>query len=176
VQRERVFLGQRGDCIQFCERISRPGFGRLSNAERAHLRRVNVEMLAEYNRDCVEIEFPIFARNSEEFAASGKKFWRAAFVGVDVGAIMTDRALVWSAQLGERKRVRGGAVEDEKGFAVGLKNVAQLFLQLAGPTIGSVGNFGGAVGFEKRMARLGTDSRRVIAREVVAIGDRHSVP
>ena len=67
-----MFLRQVDDRIQFRERVNSPGFGRLGDAERAHLGRMHVEMLSENNRDRVEIEFPIFPRNGEELAAAGK--------------------------------------------------------------------------------------------------------
>jgi hypothetical protein len=137
---------------------------------------MHVEMLSENNRDRVEIEFSIFPRNGEEFTATGKEFRRSAFVGMDVSALMTDRALEWAAKLGEGKRVGGGAVENEKRFAVGLKNFAKLFAQLVGPTVSGVGDFGLVVRFEKRAPRFRTNSCGIIAREVVAIWDRHSVP
>src|SRR2546423_9533438 len=94
----------------------------LRQTERMRLRRVNVGMPRESGSDVVQVKLAIIACRQNQFCSAGKKFRRATFVGQAVRAFVTNHAVVRAAQMRERQCVRSSAVENEKYFAVLLKN------------------------------------------------------
>ncbi|MOA27404.1 hypothetical protein D3C78_1482810 [compost metagenome] len=105
----------------------------------------------------------------QEFRAVGEKFRRAAFVGLDVGGLGADHAVVALAQRGQRQGVGRGAVEGEEHFAVGLEQVAKVIRSAGGPLVVTVGPLVPVVGLGHRGPGLRADSGVVVAGELLGV-------
>ena len=53
---------------------------------------------------------------------------------------VTDHAVIGAAKMGQRERIRGGAVENQEDRAVDLKNLLDAFNRTTAPLIVSIGN------------------------------------
>ncbi|MCY1182867.1 hypothetical protein D9M73_234490 [compost metagenome] len=105
----------------------------------------------------------------QEFRAVGEEFRRAAFIGLDVGGLGADHAVVALAQRGQRQGVGRGAVEGEEHFAVGLEQVAEVIRSAGGPLVVAVGPLVPVVGLGHRGPGLRADSGVVVAGELLAL-------
>src|SRR5204863_6447156 len=108
----------------------------------------------------------------DQLRAAGKKFRRPTFVRLTVRALVANDAVIRTAQMRERERVRGGAVEDEKDLAVLLKNLADTRDDAPSPSVVAVGNLGVSIRFRESSPRRRTNARGVIARKVVTFRRR----
>ena len=101
--------------------------------------------------DIAQIQFPVFARRRDQLGASGEKFRRATFIGLAVGPLVANYAVIRAAQMREGERVGGSAVENEEDFAVLLENFADPRDNAPGPSVVTVGNFRVSIRFRERV-------------------------
>jgi len=73
--------------------------------------------------DGFDCKFAVGSRDGNELAA-GELFWRAAFVGVDVGHGGTDHGMERVAKGLQAKAIGGGAVEDDEDLRRHRRNAA----------------------------------------------------
>src|SRR5205085_3237355 len=117
--------------------------------------------------DITQVQFPVGAGGWNQLRAAGKKFWRAAFIRLAVGALVANHAVVRAAEMSERERIGRGAVEDEKNFAVVFENLPDAFDDATGPFVVAIGNLRMRVRSGESGPRRRTDPRGVITRKVV---------
>ena len=89
--------------LKFVRRINCPQLRRLGHAQRADPGRMHIAVSGQHLGRCREIEPAVFAPDGQQFGAAGKKLRRAAFVRLDVGALMTKDALKRPAKLREAR-------------------------------------------------------------------------
>ncbi|MNJ55744.1 hypothetical protein D3C77_512620 [compost metagenome] len=83
----------------------------------------------------------------EQFRAVGEELRGATFVGLDVGGLRADHAVIALAQRRQRQGVGGGAVEGEEHFAVGFEQFAKVLGSPGCPLVVAVGAVVTLVGF-----------------------------
>src|SRR5207244_10012575 len=97
-------------------------------------------VMAGKQRFCLaDVNFAIGAADQKQFRSSGEKFRRAAFVGLNVGMLVTDHALERLAQLRERQRVRRRAGENKINIAVGLEDFTDPIARARSPPVLAIG-------------------------------------
>src|SRR6185295_3954795 len=98
----------------------------------------------------------------------GKKFRRAALVGLDVRDLVTKNAVIGLAGRGERERVGSGAVEDEEDLTMRLEDLADQVGGAGGPGIVAVTDRMALIGFRQRCPGFGTDAGVIVAGKMAA--------
>src|SRR5437868_181953 len=164
---KRMLVGKLANSFDLASLVNRAEFSRLRDTQDPQLRRMNIGMPKERCGDVVEVELPIRAGSRNEFGAAGKKFGRAAFVSLAVRAFVANHAMIRAAKMGQRERVSGRAVENQKDFAVPFENLAYSLDDASGPLVVAVGNVGPGIRFRESRPRRRTNRCRVIARKVV---------
>lgn len=154
-----------GEGAEFGGRVERAVLGGLSDGDGSGFGKVNAVTADESGGDGGGGEFAEGAGEREEFAAAGEKFGGAAFVGVNVGDLVAEDALVAVAEGGEGEGVGGGAVEDEEGFAVGFEDLPEELLRAGGRGIVTVGGDGVGIGGVERGEGFRADAGGVVAGE-----------
>ena len=153
-------------------RIECAVFRRLRERERTGLGKMHAMAAGERGGDGGGGELAGRAGQREELAAAGEKFRGAAFVGVDVGDLVAEHALVAGAEGGEREGVGGGAVEDKERLAIGGEELPEKLVRAGGGGVFAVAGDAGGVGGVEGGEGFGADAGGVVAgkREVVAGG------
>ncbi len=85
-----------------------------------------------------DVDLAIRSPRDEQFRP-GEKFRRAALVGFDMCVLMTNDAVEGLAKLRQRQRIRCGAVENKKYFAIDFEHFAHKLAHLCGPSIIAIG-------------------------------------
>src|SRR2546425_4239475 len=122
----------------FFTRINRSQLSRLGNGDRARLVRMQLGLARD---DCVrliDVDLPFGPANHEQLGAFREKFWRAAFVGLDVCMFMTNDAVKGLAKLSEGERIRGRTAKNKVNLAIGLEDFADTFADTRSPSVISV--------------------------------------
>ena len=167
VQRQTMPFAHRRNRPQLFNRIDAPGFCWLRNGDRPRLWIVNVVTLGRQLVNRAGGQFSINARGRQQFRSIREKLWRAAFVGLNMRLVAANYAVVRLAQRCQRQRVSRGPVEDEVNLAIGFKQLAKRIRCLRGPGIVSVCRGVPAVRRLSCCARLGSDSRIIVACELL---------
>src|SRR2546428_2506182 len=129
-------------------------------------------VMAGEQRFCLaDVNFAIGAADQKQFRSSGEKFRRAAFVGLNVGMLVTDHALERLAQLRERQRVRRRAGENKIDIAVGLEDFTDPIARLRSPPVLAIRWRVMGIGFLQCGPGLQTNRRDVVARKFMALYD-----
>src|SRR6266704_2121686 len=115
-------------------RVNGPKLGRLRDADRARLRRMQFGLANNCRFRFADIDLAVRSPREEQFRP-GEKFRRAALVGFDMCMLMTNDAMERLAKLRQRQRIRRGAVENKKYFAVDFEHFAHKLADLRGPSI-----------------------------------------
>lgn len=131
---------------------------------------MDVGALLDHALDGGGLDFAVGGGDEEDLGAVGEEFGRAAFVGLHMGDVRAQNAVVGLAERGEGKGVGGGAVEGEEDFAVGLEEVAEEVGGLLGPLVIAVAALVGGVGLFHGLPGLGADAGVVVAGELSAMG------
>lgn len=146
--------------------------GGLGEGEDAGFGVVEIGAFADKALDGGGGEFAVGAVAEEEFGAVGEKLGGAAFVGFDVGGLVTDDAVVTLAEGGEGEGVGGGAVEDKKDLGGGMvEDVSDEVASAASPVVGTVGGEAALVGGGEGGPSFGANAGGVVAGEAVALHD-----
>src|SRR5215211_6360917 len=103
-----------------------------------------------------QVKLSVRAGNREQFRSTRKKFRTAAFIRLDVGTLMANDAMEWSAKLGERQRIRGSSVQNDENFAFGLENFTRKLADSACPLVFPVGGVRVHVRLFERAPRCGS--------------------
>ena len=150
-------------------RVNSPELGRLRDADRARLRRMQFGLAKDCRFRFVDVDLAVSSPRDEQFR-SGEKFRRATLVGLDVCMLMANDAVEWLAKLRQRQRIRCGTIENKKYFAIDFEHLAHKVAGLSGPSIIAVG-WCRLIGIRplQRIPSFGTNRCGVVAGELVAI-------
>jgi len=173
VDGEAVGVGEVGEGVDLGRGVDGPVFGGLGEGEGAGFREMDAVAAGEGGGDGGGGEFAVGAGEREELAAAGEELGGAAFVGVDVGDLVAEDALVTLAEGGEGEGIGGGAVEDEKCFAVGFEEIAEELAGAGGGGVVAVGGDGAGVGGVDGGEGLGADAGGVVAGERGVVAGGH---
>src|SRR3954468_903994 len=169
MHKERALTRELRNPLQLIAFVDRPEFRCLRHADHARLRRMNIRKPSQRERDLSEIEFSVCTGSRDELRASGKEFGCAAFIGLDVRALMTKDSIEWSAKLRESQRIGGGAIKDKESFTIGFEQFTDQLTRAFRPTIFAVRRRGVAIRFNKRFPDRGRNRRGFVARKVVTL-------
>lgn len=86
------------------------------------------------------IDFAVVAIHSHDPKSLIQKTWGIAFIGFDMGVSVTENAMVRGAKTANRQTIRGGPIENKKGFAVGFEQRPESFLCFHGDGVRPVSN------------------------------------
>ena len=172
VHGEAVGVREIGEGTNGRGRIERAVFRGLRERKRAGLGKMHAMAAGERGGDGGGGELAGRAGQREELAAAGEKFWGAAFVGIDVGDLVAEHALVAGAEGGEREGVGGGAVEDKERLAIGGEELPEKLVRAGRGGVFAVAGDARGVGGVEGGEGIGADAGGVVAgkREVVAGG------
>ena len=122
-----------GQRVEFVRCVNRAQLGRLGEAEDARFRGMHVAVTGQHFRGMVEVEFAVGPADPVQLGAAGKKFRRAAFIRLDVGALVAKDAVKWLTKLRQGEGIGGRTVENEERFAVGFEDLAHALRDLIRP-------------------------------------------
>ena len=161
----------RREGAQLGEAVDLPRLGRLRDGDDAGLGEVDVGARGE-RPDGARRQLAALRAGDEELRAVREEFGRAALVGLDMGRIGADHAVVGLAQGGQRQRVGGRAVEGEEDLALRLEQGAEGVSGARRPGILAIGGGVAAVGRLHRGPGLRADAGIVVAGELLRVA-RH---
>ena len=159
-------LGLRADRPELIDGVNRAHLRGLGHGHRPGLGIVDVVALLHRVGDVVRADLAVFPGQEQELGAVGEILRGAALIGLHVGHLMAEDAVVTLAAGGQRQGVCGGAVEHKKDLAIGLKNLAEEIGGLLGKGVVAVGPGVAEIGFLKRVPSFRTDARVVVACEM----------
>src|ERR1043166_4668884 len=116
-----------------------------------------------------EIELSVSASSRSKLRAAGEKLRSAAFIGLDMRLLVANDAVIRPAELSQGEGICGRSVEDEKGRAIRLENLAHPFGHAPGPFIIAVGSGPSRVRFGQSGPGLRANCRGVVALEFISI-------
>ncbi len=125
VEAEAELAADGGDGADLVEGVDLAGLGGLGDGDDAGLGEVDVAAAGGDGADGVGGELAVGGGGDEELGAVGEELGGAALVGLDVGAVGADDAVVALAEGGEGEGVGGGAVEGEEDLAAGVEEGAE---------------------------------------------------
>src|ERR1051325_9440631 len=143
-------------------------FGGLGEAEGAGLGVVDVGAFVDGAFDRLRIKLSVRAVQEQDFAAVGKKLRGAALSHLHMGQLMAENAVVRLAEGGQRERIGGCAIEDEKHLAIGLEDFAAQVRGFVGPGVVAITDFVALVGFGHGGEGFGTHAGVIVAGELAA--------
>jgi len=103
-----------------------------------------------------------------QFASTGVKFARAAFIIVDMRVLVTDDAVKWLTKLCQCQRVGCRPIEDEKNVAIDFKKFTDAITQALGPFIITVRCRCAGIRVLKRNAHFRAKACGIVAHELLA--------
>jgi len=172
VHGEAVGVRQIGEGANGLGRIDRTVLGGLGQREGAGFGEMNAVAAGEGGSNGGGGELAGRARQREQLAAAGEEFRGAALVGVDVGDLVAENALMAGAESGEGKSVGGSAVEHKECLAIGLEEIAEQLLRAGRGGVFAVAGDARGVGGVEGGEGFGADAGSVVAgkRQVVSGG------
>ena len=170
VHREIIFSSDGGEGRNLVATVNGAPLRGLSEGKHPRFRVMNIGALEDDLFDRFGGEFPIGPAGGEDLGAVGKEFGRAAFVGLDVGELMADHAVVALTEGGEREGIGGGAVKHEEDLGVGfLEYFANEITGANRPVIIAVGGQLSLVCRGERGPSFGANAGSIVAGEEVGL-------
>lgn len=169
MQVQAEFLAGGADRLQLVRAVHRTDLGGLGESHHARLRIVDILALESDVADRRRGQLADLGLRQQQLGAVGEELRRAALVGLDVGGLRADHAVVALAQRGQGQGVGGGAVEGEEHFAIGLEQLAEVVRSARGPLVVAIGALVAAVGFGHRRPGFGADTGIVVAGELLGV-------
>jgi len=167
---EVVFSSDGGEGRNLVATVNRAPLRGLSERKHARFRVMDIGALEDDLFDRFGGEFPIGPAGGENLGAVGKELGCAAFVGLDVGKLMADHAVVALAEGGEREGIGGGAVKYEENLGVGfLEYFANEIAGANRPVVIAVGGQLPLVCRGEGGPSFGANAGRIVAGEEVRL-------
>ncbi|MCY1420814.1 hypothetical protein D9M71_364490 [compost metagenome] len=170
VQVQPEFATGLADRAQLIRAVDGADLGGLGDGDHPRLGIVDVLALEGDLADRLRGQLALLVgTRQQQLGAVGEEFRRAALVGLDVGGLGADHAVVALAQRGQGQGVGGGAVEGEEHFAVGFEQVAEIVGRAGGPLVLAVGALVAVVGLGHRRPGFRADAGIVVAGELLGV-------
>ncbi len=169
VQVQAQFLAGGADRLELVGAVHAADFGGLGNGDHARLGVVDVLALECNFADRLRGQLAVFTARGEQLGAVGEEFRRAAFVGLDVGRLGADDAVVALAQRRQGQGVGGGAVEGEEHLAVGFEQLAEMVGGAGRPLVVAVGALVALVSLFHGGPGFRADAGIVVAGKLLAL-------
>ena len=166
VELELVLLRHRADRAELRRGVERADLRRLRDGDHGGLGIMDVRAPFHRLLDARGRQPAVLARELEQLGAVAEELRRAALIGLDVGHAVAEDAVVALCGMGERERVRRGAVEDEEHLARRLEDLADRVRRPAGPLVVAVGGDMMGVGFGEGGPSFGRDAGVVVGGEM----------
>jgi hypothetical protein len=96
---------QRRQSLNFIRRVNRSELRRLCDANGAHHVPVQLDLLRDEFFCLAQVDLSVIGFRQKQFGSPGIKLRSAAFVRLDVGALVTDHSVEGLAKLGQTERV-----------------------------------------------------------------------
>ena len=149
--------------------IERAPFGGLTERQCPRPRKMQIIAPCDQLQHRRRAQLGARARQRQQFGAAAEEFRRGALIGLHVGGLVADDALVTARQRRQRQRVGCGAVEHEKHFGgIVLEQRANQRAGAFGPGVlavtGRVADIGGVQG----IPGFGADAGGVVAGKLPA--------
>jgi hypothetical protein len=113
-------------------------------------------------------QFAMLPAQRDQRDSVREKPGRAAFVGGDVGVLMTEHAFVGSTRRGDRQGIGGRPIENKKDLAVCFEDLADEPRGFRRPRVRPIGRCMARVGLLHRRPNLRADSCKVVAGKLAA--------
>lgn len=169
VQVEAQLLAGGADRFELIWAINGAYFGGLGNGDHPRLGVVDILAFEGHFTDGFRRQLAVDAGRRQQLGTVGEELRRTAFVGLDVGGLGADDAVVALAQRGQGQGVGSGTVEGEEHLAVGFEQVAEVFRGALGPLVVAVGAIVAVVGLFHCCPGFGADAGIVVAGELLAL-------
>ena len=104
--------------LNFIQRVNRSELRRLRDANGAHHVPVQFDLLRDEFFCLAQVDLSVIGFRQKQFGSPGIKLRGAAFVRLDVGALVTDHSVEGLAKLGQTERVRRSAGEHKINVAI----------------------------------------------------------
>src|SRR5436190_23841463 len=124
--------------LDFIRRANRSELRRLCDADGVHHVPVQLHLLREKFFCLAQVDLSVVAFRYKQFGSSCIKLRSTAFIGLDVGTLVTDYAVKRLAKLGETKRVCRSTGKHKINIAIDFENLPDAFANLRGPFVISV--------------------------------------
>ncbi len=160
--------GDSGNRPHLVHRVDRAHLGRLRERDHLGLGVVDVGAARDQRLHRVGRQLAVGALGGQQLGTVGEELGAAALVRLDVRQLMADDGVVRLAQRGQRQRIGGGAIEDEKDFAIGLEQIADAVAYALRPGIVAVGGLvAAAVRFQEVLQGFRAEAGVVVGGEVL---------
>ena len=112
------------NCLDFIRRVNRPELRRLCDANGVHHVPVQLDLLRDEFFCLAQVDLSVVGFRQKQFGSPGIKLRSAAFIRLDVGALVTDHSVEGLAKLGQTERVRPSAGEHKINIAIDFRIIA----------------------------------------------------
>jgi len=117
-----------------------------------------------------QVDLSVVGFRQKQFGSPGIKLRSAAFVRLDMGALVTDHSMEGLAKLGQPERVGPGAGEHKINIAIDFEYLPDAFAHRRGPFVLAVRGSIMCIRLLQSFPGLGTNRCRVVAGKLVTNG------
>src|SRR3954469_10153254 len=176
VDQEIVFPSEFSHRGKLRRRVDRAEFRSLSQTNYPGFVRMDSVLFGEDRFRTLQRNLAGITIDRMQLRAAAEKLRRSAFIRLNVSEPVTNNAVEWLAELGQRECVRGGAIENQVNVTIAFEDLTNAITNLRRENVFAVGRLGAGIPLLKRGHRLGKNARRIIARELVAPPGLHHSP
>jgi hypothetical protein len=139
----------------------------LCDADGPHHVPVQLDLLRDKFFCLAEVDLSVSGARQKQFSSTSIKLRRAAFVCLNVSALVADHPMKGLAKLSQAERVRAGPGEHKINIAIDFENLSDACAHLRGPFVLAVRRRIRGIRLLQSCPCLGTNRRGVITGEVV---------